>query len=209
MNKVATRYTLPHRSLNLRRTVFSQPTISRSLGRTTVRMTFLACDVLRGIYHYSAEVDFPAHPHAESLVTFSAHKEPLVPLDLKVSLLASHNGVQSVPPATTAHRVGRAWRTHKLASLPHAYISMCTLGNHGRRGVWVEKYHAGRGQSIVGFCSSDDDPRELTSAVRARTANGQSTRDNITGQCVYQAQDCSDAYGAYLYFGVSQMLRST
>ncbi|KAI0331664.1 hypothetical protein GY45DRAFT_1248457 [Cubamyces sp. BRFM 1775] len=118
-----------------------------------VSTSFLAFDVLRGLFHFSVSVTLP-HTYAESQ---TSHEVP-VPIDVHIDLLSSHNmavpvstyslhtdGTSTLSPATgTVLRSGFSHGTR-------GFVFACALGPTGRRGVWVERRRGEVRRVVYGF----------------------------------------------------------
>ncbi|KAH9893549.1 hypothetical protein C8Q73DRAFT_647401, partial [Cubamyces lactineus] len=111
------------------------------LEPTKVSTSFLAFDVLRGLFHFSVSVTLPP-AYAEPQTS----REAPIPIDVHISLLSSHNmavPISSYPPhtdgtSTPSVAVGTLSRSG-FSHGTRGFVSSCALGPTGRRGVWVER----------------------------------------------------------------------
>ncbi|KAI0630615.1 hypothetical protein C8Q77DRAFT_1063076 [Trametes polyzona] len=157
-------YYLP--STTFRGVSFARPTIhtqtpytgsaSQEAEPTKVSTSFLAFDVLRGLYHFSVEITLqptPANtPHAPT------HEHP-APIDVHIQLLSSHNMALPVFSLPTPKNV-----TYNRSGFSHGtrgFVSTCALGPTGRRGVWVERRRGAVRRVVYGFDASGPVPTAL------------------------------------------------
>ena len=154
-------------STTFRGVSFSRPTIhepspSDPVGETTrVALSFLAYDVLRGLFHCSVLVVIsPAHEPPNLPLHVQAHGSS-PPIDVQVRLLAAHNmAIPLAPGDQAAGPVSRSGFSHGT----RGFVSACALGPAGRRGVWVERRRGAVRRVVYGFTAhqgsesdSDDD----------------------------------------------------
>ncbi|KAI0653138.1 hypothetical protein C8Q70DRAFT_928418, partial [Cubamyces menziesii] len=122
---------------------------------TKVSTSFLAFDVLRGLFQFSVSVTLP--PTYAELQT-SREPEVLIPLDVHIDLLSSHN--MAVPisnylvhkngTSTSSAVVGTASQRGVIDGT-RGFVSSCALGLTGRRGVWVERRRGAVRRVVYGF----------------------------------------------------------
>ncbi|KAI9067966.1 hypothetical protein FKP32DRAFT_1609178 [Trametes sanguinea] len=112
---------------------------SSQLEPDQVTTSFLAFDVLRGLFHFSVSVTLPP------LSALHSGRDAPTPIDVHIELLASHNMALpiSLPPpvdgiATPTEGVGPFSRSGFLHGT-RGFVSSCSLGPAGKRGVWVER----------------------------------------------------------------------
>ena len=98
---------------------------------TKVSLSFLAYDVLRGLFHCEVTALIPAPAHN---IAFDSAQPPL---DVDVRLLAAHN--MAIPVAPGAEGPNVASSRSNFSHGARGFVTACTLGPMGRRGVWVER----------------------------------------------------------------------
>ncbi|RPD64158.1 hypothetical protein L227DRAFT_319764 [Lentinus tigrinus ALCF2SS1-6] len=132
-----------------------QPLPASSSELTTVTLSFLAYDVLRGLFQCSVSVILPPPPNPAN-----AHIM-LPPLDVQVYLVAAHN--MAVPVAQAETDGGPTPRSG-FSHGARGFVSACALGPMGRRGVWVERRRGAVRRVVYGFDahwrSADDEDVE-------------------------------------------------
>ncbi|TBU30556.1 hypothetical protein BD311DRAFT_218633 [Dichomitus squalens] len=140
-------------STTFRGVSFSKPIVCRPSvldppdEPTRVSLSFLAYDVLRGLFHCSVLVIIPSpgSPSLRNLRDYVASP----PIDVQVRLLAAHNMAIPVAPSTEASPVSRSGFSHGT----RGFVSACALGPAGRRGVWVERRRGAVRRVVYGFSS--------------------------------------------------------
>ncbi|KAI8985532.1 hypothetical protein BD414DRAFT_515338 [Trametes punicea] len=124
----------------------SQPELSQ------VSTSFLAFDVLRGLFHFSVSVTLPP-----SLADMNHVIDASTPIDVDVKLLASHNmalPIATHPPLEGPFRPTESGGLFSRSGLSHGtrgFVSSCALGPSGRRGVWVERRRGAVRRVVYGF----------------------------------------------------------
>ncbi|KAI0640750.1 hypothetical protein C8Q79DRAFT_994736 [Trametes meyenii] len=137
----------------VRRPAFYPGAASTQDEPTKVSTSFLAFDVLRGLFHFSVEVTLPS---ASALPQRPAHDAP-IPLDVHIELLSSHN--MALPLSPLVPTDGTATPTNGTGTIPRSlfshgtrgFVSSCALGPAGRRGVWVERRRGAVRRVVYGF----------------------------------------------------------
>ncbi|PCH44451.1 hypothetical protein WOLCODRAFT_154493 [Wolfiporia cocos MD-104 SS10] len=128
----------------------SSPTIlpSSDAHATKASVSFLAYDVLRGLFHYRVSLLLPSavSPHDSA------------PPTLSVSLVASR--YMAMPYDHSTLRSGRPPRSG-LTPGGRAFVSACVLGPAGMRGVWVERRRGSVRRAVVGFRAAFQDLDKL------------------------------------------------
>lgn len=114
---------------------------------TTVSLSFLAYDVLRGLFYCTVSVTIP-HDSMSSQVM-------LPPIDVQVRLLAAHNMALPVTPGTAAE--GAHPPRSGFSTGARGFVSACALGPAGRRGVWVERRRGAVRRVVYGFSTNPPD----------------------------------------------------
>ncbi|KAI0357986.1 hypothetical protein OH77DRAFT_1421245 [Trametes cingulata] len=178
-----------HPSATFRGASFARPVVhrpsphlgaaSREHEPTKVSTSFLAFDVLRGLFHYSVEVILPPSisPPDSPVSDAYTHPAPPPPIDVHIQLLSTHNMALPVPlpPATFADAApplhptptsapalaehagagtGAGTGTFPRSGFGHGtrgFVSACALGPAGRRGVWVERRRGAVRRVVYGF----------------------------------------------------------
>ncbi|CDO69662.1 hypothetical protein BN946_scf184851.g50 [Trametes cinnabarina] len=123
----------------LYRPAHSLDTSSSQPDATRVSTSFLAFDVLRGLFHFSVSMMLP------STAEIHPRHEGFAPIDVHIELLASHN--MALPIVLPPPVDGITMPTEGTRSLPRSgfsqgmrgFVSSCALGPSGKRGVWVER----------------------------------------------------------------------
>lgn len=217
-------------STTLRGASFARPTLHSAIHHsnaawhhsepTKVSTSFLAFDVLRGLFHFSVSVTLP--PAYAELQT-SREPEVLIPLDVHIDLLSSHN--MAVPisnylvhkngTSTPSAIAGNASQSD-FSDGTRGFVSSCALGPTGRRGVWVERRRGEVRRVVYGFratvttpeqtqstatvASSTEDPLsvvESTSALleRAEAMRGHEVYEvnsyDLGGECIFKLRQSS------------------
>ncbi|EIW59821.1 uncharacterized protein TRAVEDRAFT_58477 [Trametes versicolor FP-101664 SS1] len=117
---------------------------------TKVSTSFLAFDVLRGLFHFSVEMTLPLPP-ADSQPTHDI----AAPIDVHIQLLASHNMALPVFPHP---QVGDMSHRSGFSHGNRGFVSACALGPTGRRGVWVERRRGAVRRVVYGFDAARPTP---------------------------------------------------
>ncbi|OJT11205.1 hypothetical protein TRAPUB_12249 [Trametes pubescens] len=116
---------------------------------TKVSTSFLAFDVLRGLFHFSVEITLPLPP--------AAH-DTAAPVDVHIQLLASHNMALPVFPHP---QVGALSPRSGFSHGNRGFVSACALGPTGRRGVWVERRRGAVRRVVYGFDAAKPTPDDM------------------------------------------------
>ncbi|KAH9857268.1 hypothetical protein C2E23DRAFT_720433 [Lenzites betulinus] len=139
-----------------------------------VSTSFLAFDVLRGLFHFSVEICLPS-VLAPSL---SLRHEAPTPIDVNIQLLASHNMALLLPPHPPAGSTTSGNRSG-FSHGARGFVSACALGPTGRRGVWVERGRGAVRRVVYGFNAAGptfpDDVTEEEETMAADIVNAAKT----------------------------------
>ncbi|KAI0741664.1 hypothetical protein C8Q80DRAFT_147997 [Daedaleopsis nitida] len=154
---------LTFRSVSFSRPITHTPTPSNpheDTDPTTVSLTFLAFDVLRGLFHCYVSIIIPP---SESLNTSAPHTMA-PPIDVRVRLLSAHNMAVPVPPG-----IGHSQRSG-MSNGTRGFVSACALGPAGRRGAWVERRRGAVRRVVYGFSThaeeyDDDDDDDVADGI--------------------------------------------
>ncbi|KAI0766655.1 hypothetical protein BD413DRAFT_569414 [Trametes elegans] len=159
-------------------------------GPTKVSTSFLAFDVLRGLFHFSVTITLP--PAAPSGAN-PEHTAP-TPIDVHVQLLSSHNMAMpialAIPDDGTSTPTGGSAGALPRSGFSHGtrgFVSSCALGPTGRRGVWVERRRGAVRRVVYAF-----------DAASSSAAAG--TMEELTGEPMDTAEDVdghSDREGSH------------
>ncbi|KAI1793473.1 hypothetical protein LXA43DRAFT_1123145 [Ganoderma leucocontextum] len=143
-------------STTFRGVSFSRPTVHQPFPSdppdepTRVSLTFLAYDVLRGLFHCSVLVAIP--PTDRPLIPHPRAYASNPPIDVQVRLLAAHNMALPLAPGDeAAPSVSRSGFSHGA----RGFVSACALGPAGRRGVWVERRRGAVRRVVYGFAADE------------------------------------------------------
>lgn len=118
-------------------------------GAPTISCDFLAYDVLRGLFHYRVQLPFPSIFSSQEPLLRDLHC-PYVspPLTLDTTLVSVHHMAQAIPPAerpdTPTPRSG-------FTPGSRGFVSSCSLGPQGTRGIWVERQRSSVKRAAYGF----------------------------------------------------------
>jgi len=118
-------------------------------AETRARVSFLAYDILRGLFHFRVSVLLP--PLADS----SGAVPDIPPPHMAVRLLAVHrlaqlystagDGVANVPRSRSGFTPGS-----------RGFVSACFMGRTGKRGVWIERRRGSMRRSVIAFSTALD-----------------------------------------------------
>ncbi|OSX64117.1 hypothetical protein POSPLADRAFT_1069597 [Postia placenta MAD-698-R-SB12] len=139
----------PQRSLNPSQRLHSSESPSEAdIIRTTV--SFLAYDVLRGLFHYRVSLLLPVPTPGGGIF-----QDPPPP-HMTVHLLAARHMALPYNPSTV--NIGSGVRVPRSGLTPgsRGFVSACTLGPRGMRGIWVERRRGSVQRGVLGFKSSPD-----------------------------------------------------
>ncbi|RDX48129.1 hypothetical protein OH76DRAFT_1456386 [Lentinus brumalis] len=163
-------------STTFRGVSFSRPVVRESKPHpggpsepepTIVTLSFLAYDVLRGLFQCSVSVIIPLSPDSANPHIV------LPPLDVEVYLVAAHNMAIPVAPGTDDGPTPRSGLSHGA----RGFISACALGPAGHRGVWVERRRGAVIRVVYGFnvhrAGSDDETDEDDDLVFGKEGGSQ------------------------------------
>ncbi|KAH9933402.1 uncharacterized protein B0H18DRAFT_644146 [Fomitopsis serialis] len=137
--------------LTFRGVSVSDPEVSLSgiRAETRVRVSFLAYDILRGLFHFRVSVLLP--PLADT----SGDMPDIPPPHMAVRLLAVHrlaqlyttsgDGVANVPRSRSGFTPGS-----------RGFVSACFMGRTGKRGVWIERRRGSMRRSVIAFSTALD-----------------------------------------------------
>ncbi|KAI0085752.1 hypothetical protein BDY19DRAFT_390545 [Irpex rosettiformis] len=187
----------PVELVNARGAVFSESQSTHSKSVSTIKTTFLAYNVLRGLFHYAVEARFPTSKPGRPSTSFaraSATSDDIYcpPLDLSIKLLGAHRMARYIPPTDVgdAH-VPRS----RFMPGPRGFIAACTLGAQGMRGVWVERHRGTMGRSVFGFARVDYSDTDEDDTIRpGNQPDGRHT--TIQGACIHDMKSSYDLRGA-------------
>ena len=116
-----------------------------SEGRSTVaRVSLLACDVLRGLFHYDVTIRIPFHTREADL----SHFGDSTGVDMNVKLVAAHKMAETLQ---ISGALGTDTPTGRTASGARGFVSSCVLGPQGRRGIWIERQRGSMDRTVFGF----------------------------------------------------------
>ncbi|KAL6307218.1 hypothetical protein BKA93DRAFT_94708 [Sparassis latifolia] len=147
----------------------SQPDPSPTEWSTTrMSISFLAFDIIRGLFHYRVSVDLPCPPMSPPPSCIS--KEAPAPPHMAVYLVAAHH--MAVPAGASASSHSGSMRVPRSGLTPgsRGFVTSCVLGQTGRRGVWVERRRGSVRRGIVGFATARDALEE--DGLNERATNG-------------------------------------
>ncbi|OCH96346.1 hypothetical protein OBBRIDRAFT_234685 [Obba rivulosa] len=121
------------------------PSPASESSRIRAEVSFLAYDVLRGLFHYKVSLDLPP---ADAI---SGSRDAPAPPYMSVRLLAAHH--MAVPASTPISRDGKAPMVPRSGLTPGArgFVTACALGPAGLRGIWIERRRGSVRRGIVGF----------------------------------------------------------
>lgn len=105
---------------------FSKPRVARNGDDTTVSVTFLAFDSLHGLYNYRVTADFVSSSY--------------IPVKMNVELLAIHEMAQPSMVTRSGFTPGS-----------RGFISACSVGRQGRRGLWIQRKRNSVERSLFAF----------------------------------------------------------
>ena len=146
----------PVELVSMRGAVFSQSQLTRNGSTSVASTTFLAHNVLRGLFHFRVEARFPlsdsGRPSTSGSPSPSANDDPTCPpLDFAIYPLAAHRMAQYTPPGLANTPAAPSFCSSAGSS---GFVTTCALGSQGMRGIWVERYR-NMSRSVLGFASAD------------------------------------------------------
>ncbi|KDQ50750.1 hypothetical protein JAAARDRAFT_41839 [Jaapia argillacea MUCL 33604] len=137
------------------------PSVTPPPEGTDYRLSFLAYDVLKGLFHYAIDLHFPPGP-SSSQISLGLEVEHLP--TLTVTLLSVHNMVTATPSHSLFPSVGQRSSAAKRPEAPgrsgRAFVGACCIGAEGKRGVWIERTRGSTKRNVVVF-STDQDPEDI------------------------------------------------
>ncbi|EMD39177.1 hypothetical protein CERSUDRAFT_93221 [Gelatoporia subvermispora B] len=121
------------------------PSSTSESPRLRSEVSFLAYDVLRGLFRYKVTLDLPPTD-----VASNARDSPAPPY-MSVRLLAAHH--MAVPVSTPISKDAKPPRVPRSGLTPGArgFVTACALGPAGLRGIWIERRRGSVRRGIVGF----------------------------------------------------------
>lgn len=138
----------------------ADPSISLDAdGNSVLNITFLAFDVLNGLYQYRATANLPSLSD--------------MPLHMEVQLIGVHQMAQTIPLTDQLEGVRRTRSGFTQGS--RAFVSACCLGAQGKRGIWVERQRNSVKRAVYGYKVNSE-----------RVDEGSPGQRYITGQCIYE-----------------------
>ncbi|TFY64648.1 hypothetical protein EVJ58_g2486 [Rhodofomes roseus] len=118
-------------------------------AETRVRISFLAYDILRGLFHYRVSVLLPPTAATDGIM----HDEP--PPHMSVRLLAVHRLAQLY--ATTGEAATNVPRSRSgFTPGSRGFVSACFMGRTGKRGVWIERRRGSMQRNVIAFSTALD-----------------------------------------------------
>lgn len=135
-------------STTFRGVSFSTPRVIRDGDDTTVSINFLAFDSIHGIHSYRVIADFVSSCY--------------IPVKMNVELLGIHEMAQLTPATRGGFTPGS-----------RGFVSACSLGLQGRRGVWVQRKRNSMERSLYAFAT--DPNREVKEGETSL----------LEGKCIY------------------------
>lgn len=118
-------------------------------GSPIISCDFLAYDVLRGLFHYRVELQFsPIFSSQEPFLKDSHFPYVSSPISMDTTLVAVHHMAQAIPPAARPDTP-----TPRSGFTPgsRGFVSSCSLGPQGTRGIWVERQRSSVKRAAYGF----------------------------------------------------------
>ncbi|KIP04955.1 hypothetical protein PHLGIDRAFT_129177 [Phlebiopsis gigantea 11061_1 CR5-6] len=155
------RQSFPVQKATLRGVAFSEPYIDRSSHTDVCTASFLAYDVLHGLFHFEVQLILPP-----GIDTVRHPPQPPLPFDATCTLVAVRPMAQRFVTYEAISDDTSPPRT-ELALGSSAFISACALGTRGKRGVWTERQREHMSRAVYGFASADH------CAVRSDTPRGE------------------------------------
>ena len=153
-NGIAETHVLRHKfpEMTYRGVSFSQPQIQVSTSDdlrsvTTARVSLLAYDVLRGLFHYEVTMQISASLFDSGSRIYDSNCSTAVDMDVK--LVAAHKMAEALDPASLI--AGTDTPTPRSASGARGFVSACVLGPQGRRGIWIERQRGSMDRTVFGF----------------------------------------------------------
>ena len=129
----------------------SMSEVQLSQHHTSARVSFLAYDILRGLYHYHVSILLPPSSDAPHVLSESDSPPP----QMSVRLLAVHRLAQLYSlGGASAGSVPRGRSGFTPGS--RGFVSACVMGRTGKRGVWIERRRGSMRRSVIAFEVVDD-----------------------------------------------------
>lgn len=133
--------------------VVSVSEVQLSQNGTHAQVSFLAYDILRGLYLYRVNILLP--PSDSSNTPYVVPDSP--PPQMTVRLLALHRLAQ-LYAFGSGHSVPRGRSGFTPGS--RGFVSACVLGLTGRRGVWIERRRGSMRRSVYAFKVAEEEEAE-------------------------------------------------
>ncbi len=131
-----------------------------------ISMSFLAHDLLHGLYHYRCDVHFPpSDPLSPSSSVNYIIKPSGIPLRVEFTLLAFHNMAKPISRCTPEERSETPTPRSGFGPGTRGYVSASELGPQGKRGVWIERERNSVKRTVYGFGAGSDEELEEGSQV--------------------------------------------
>ena len=178
----STRHRFPQ--MTFRGVSFSEPIIHQSLNASTAKISFLAYDVLRGLFHYELDMRLP-----DVLSDDTVHM-----MDMNVRLVAAHKMAQLVNSSTV---LGSDTPTPRsgFGSGARGFVSACVLGSQGRRGVWIERQRGNMDRTVFGFSATQRTEQDSRPSPNAEEDEKQSSAFAIEGRRLHEVRNSYDLGG--------------
>ncbi|KAI0796202.1 hypothetical protein C8Q75DRAFT_366786 [Abortiporus biennis] len=148
-----------------------------------VSISFLAYDVLRGLFHYRVNARIPHSAHGNEV-------ESSIPFSLDVDMIAAHHMAESIQRPIDPFAIERSETPTPRSGFgpgSRGFVSTCSLGPSAMRGIWVERQRNSVKRTIFGF-------KTLLDANHHLIADSLESRETlaehraIDGKCVYTVQ---------------------
>lgn len=184
--RLAHREIHPIPDLSFRGVSFSEPQVSKGAETDIHTASFLAYDVLRGLFHYQVKLTLP---HFTSDSPHPVKRAP-IPLNVSCELLAAHHMAQ-LRNDSTVPRSG-------YTTGSRAFISATALGARGKRGVWIERERKDMNRAVFGFAAADYYPvaRDTSAGVQAGNEETSASAD-LKGKRLYEVRNSYDLRGKW------------
>ncbi|KAI0077755.1 hypothetical protein K474DRAFT_1050288 [Panus rudis PR-1116 ss-1] len=182
-----------HTSLNatFRGVSHAEPILSySSSGNPIVSVTFLAYETLRGLFNHEVLIQYP--PILDAATNRSIAMEDVVktaPLGMDVVQVGVHQMAQSIPipPEGQPSTVRRPRSGFTAGS--RGFVSACSIGSHGLRGVWIERQRSSVKRTVYGFNILQVRDTSRAAIREEPHERGLCREDNvqhIEGKCLYE-----------------------
>lgn len=135
-------------NVTMREVTFSEPSLARSEAGIILSISFVAQDLIHGLFHYRFDAHFPprtsgSHPSGPPLsvdFTLLGFHDMTRPLD-NTRLSALNDPDRSDTPTP---RSGFGPNTR-------GYVTSSVIGKQGKRGVWIERERSSVKRTVFGF----------------------------------------------------------